>query len=80
MTRLILSRAQSNSTSSNISKMEVCFESIPQIEILCCAEIPRDRMDITNVLTELIAARNLIVRVNREFVLILIVTRIFCAN
>lgn len=44
----------------NHTKLGVCLTSILQIGILCCAERPEERMDIRNVLMELIVTRNLL--------------------
>lgn len=51
---------------SNISKMEICLTSILQTGILCCAERPRERIDMKDVLNKLTSARNLFAEVSRE--------------
>lgn len=58
-------KAQSKSARENISKMEVCFASILQVGLTCSAEIPRERLDIKDVLVELHEARNLFLGVSR---------------
>ncbi|KAK2970110.1 hypothetical protein RJ640_017767 [Escallonia rubra] len=50
----------------DITKAELCLASILKIGVLCCAELPRERMDVRDAAVELQRIRKVLLGVGRE--------------
>jgi len=58
--------ASSNKSDIGIQKILQCLTSIIKIGVSCCVELPRERMEISNVVTELHRIRDILIRTRRR--------------